>query len=297
MNGESDSLSERLLDHLWLQERLSGNTLDGYRRDLAKIGSRLQAAGKHWLDADAEDLACAVYAPHEQNRSQARALSACRRLYGWLADTGQRADNPTEHLKAPKLPKSLPPIVSETQISRLLDAPDCETPLGLRDKALLELLYATGLRVSEAVRLRPSEIDLQSGVVNTLGKGGKQRLVPLGEEAVYWLERYLVQARAAILKGNRCDFLLVGQKKTGITRQLAWQIVEKYAAQAGIHRLSPHSLRHAFATHLVNHGADLRVVQMLLGHADLSTTQIYTYVANERLKHIVQTHHPRAASV
>lgn len=292
----NDSLSDRLLEHLWLQERLSRNTLDGYRRDLEKIEGRLQVAGKSWLDASAEDLAEAVYVQQEQSRSQARALSACRRLYGWLVDTGQRADNPTEHLKSPKLPASLPSIISEAQISRLLDAPDAESPLGLRDKALLELLYATGLRVSEAVRLTHSEIDLQSGLVNTVGKGGRQRLVPLGQEAVYWTERYLAEARSVILKGSRCDFLLVGQKKTGITRQLAWQIVEKYAVQAGIHRLSPHSLRHAFATHLVNRGADLRAVQMLLGHADLSTTQIYTHVANERLKNIVQAHHPRAAS-
>lgn len=289
----NDSLIERLLEHLWLQERLSRNTLDSYRRDLAKIEGRLKNAGKSWQDATAEDLAEAVYVPHEERRSQARALSACKRLYGWLADTVQRTDNPTEHLKSPKLPKTLPPLIGEAQISRLLDAPDTGTPLGLRDKALLELLYATGLRVSEAVRLMPSEIDLQSGLVNTVGKGGKQRLVPLGQEAVYWIERYQNRARAEILKGSRCDFLLVGQKKTGITRQLAWQIVEKYAAQAGIRHLSPHGLRHAFATHLVNHGADLRVVQMLLGHADLSTTQIYTHVANERLKNIVRQHHPR----
>ncbi|MDO5059757.1 MAG: site-specific tyrosine recombinase XerD [Neisseria sp.] len=288
-----NDLIERLLEHLWLQERLSRNTLDSYRRDLLKLAGRLKTAGKDWLNAAAEDLAEAVYAPEEQPRSQARALSACKRLYGWLAETGQRADNPTAHLKSPKLAKTLPPIISETQIDRLLAAPDTSEPLGLRDKALLELLYATGLRVSEAVKLMPSEIDLQRGLVNTVGKGGKQRIVPLGAEAVHWLERYLAEARSVILKGSRCDYLFVGQKKTGITRQLAWMIVEKYAEAAAIRHLSPHSLRHAFATHLVNHGADLRVVQMLLGHSDLSTTQIYTHVANERLKSIVREHHPR----
>ena len=175
----------------------------------------------------------------------------------------------------------------------LLAAPDTDSPHGLRDKALLELMYASGLRVSEAVKLTLSEIDLQRGLVVTIGKGGKQRLVPMGEEASYWIERYLAQARPVLLKNARCDELFVGQKRNGISRQLAWMIVDKYAEAAGIRHLSPHSLRHAFATHLVNHGADLRVVQSLLGHADISTTQIYTHVANERLKNIVSEHHPR----
>ena len=220
-------------------------------------------------------------------------MSACKRFYGWLLETEQLSNDPTEYLTAPKQERTLPAIVSESQIEMLLAAPDTDSPHGLRDKALLELMYASGLRVSEAVKLTLGEIDLQRGLVVTIGKGGKQRLVPMGEEASYWIERYLAQARPVLLKNARCDELFVGQKRNGISRQLAWMIVDKYAEAAGIRHLSPHSLRHAFATHLVNHGADLRVVQSLLGHADISTTQIYTHVANERLKNIVSEHHPR----
>ncbi|PIT64901.1 site-specific tyrosine recombinase XerD, partial [Snodgrassella alvi] len=225
--------------------------------------------------------------------SQARALSACKRLFSWMHEYNRRQDIPTEQLQMPKKGQYLPDIISETQIDALLAAPDTKTLLGLRDKALLELMYATGLRVSEAVNLRINEIDLQNGLLSTIGKGNKQRMVPLGEEATDWLENYFTDARPALLKGRACDAVFVSQKKTAITRQLAWMIVTKYASAAGIHHLSPHGLRHAFATHLVNHGADLRVVQLLLGHADIGTTQIYTHVANERLKQIVHQHHPR----
>lgn len=286
-------LTDRFLDHLWLQERLSANTLAAYRRDLNKIAVRLAGQGEDWLSADGSGLAAAVYHPDEKTRSQARALSACKRFYGWLLETEQLSNDPTEYLTAPKQERTLPAIVSESQIEMLLAAPDTDSPHGLRDKALLELMYASGLRVSEAVRLTLGEIDLQRGLVVTIGKGGKQRLVPMGEEGSYWIERYLAQARPVLLKNARCDELFVGQKRNGISRQLAWMIVDKYAEAAGIRHLSPHSLRHAFATHLVNHGADLRVVQSLLGHADISTTQIYTHVANERLKNIVSEHHPR----
>ena len=288
-----DETIERLIDHLWLQDRLSANTLAAYRRDLEKTAARLAAQGKNWLDAQSGDLAEAVYRAEESPRSQARALSACKRLYGWLLDTGQTAADPTEHLRSPKQEKTLPPVIGEAQIDALLAAPDTDTPHGLRDKALLELMYATGLRVSEAVRLRQDEAKLQAGFVSTIGKGGKQRIVPMGEEAVYWLERYLARARPQLLKNARCDEIFVSQKRVGISRQLAWMIVEKHAAAAGIRHLSPHGLRHAFATHLVNHGADLRVVQELLGHASISTTEIYTRVAAERLKSIVIEHHPR----
>ena len=239
------------------------------------------------------DLADAVYVPAESSRSQARALSALKRLYGWLLDTHQIADNPTARLKTPKQSRTLPDIITEKQIDALLNAPDTEAPHGLRDKALLETMYATGLRVSEAVALKFNEINLNRGIINTIGKGDKQRIVPLGAEAVYWIERYLAEARPLLLKNARCDELFVSQKKQGISRQLAWMIVKQYALEAGIRHLSPHGLRHAFATHLVNHGADLRVVQMLLGHADISTTQIYTHVANERLKSMLAQHHPR----
>lgn len=289
----NNTLSERLLEHLWLQARLSQNTLDSYRRDLAKIATRLAEQGCDWHNAEATDLAAAVYHPDEQPRSQARALSACKRLYNWLAETEQRTDNPTRHLKAPQQAKTLPPLISEHQIDALLAAPDTDTPHGLRDKALLETLYASGLRVTEAVKLQTNEVNLTRGLINTIGKGNKQRLVPLGQEAAYWIERYLAEARPALAKGRIIDELFVSQKRTGISRQLAWMIVKQYADIAGIAELSPHGLRHAFATHLLNHGADLRVVQELLGHADISTTQIYTHVANERLKNIVDEHHPR----
>ena len=288
-----DTLIERLLEHLWLGERLSRNTLESYRRDLNKIAARLAAQGLDWQSAQSTDLAAAVYCGDEKPSSQARALSACKRLYGWLLETEQRGDNPTRHLTTPKQAQLLPKLITEAQIDALLNAPDIESAHGLRDKALLELIYATGLRVSEAVKLKIGEADLHKGIINTIGKGDKQRIVPLGEEAAYWLERYMAEARPLLLKNKACDELFVSQKRTGISRQLAWMIVEKYAQEAGIRHISPHGLRHAFATHLVNHGADLRVVQMLLGHADISTTQIYTHVANERLKRIVREHHPR----
>lgn len=284
---------ESLLEHLWLSEQLAFNTLESYRRDLNKIARRIQAEHLNWMNVDPLSLASAVFIPGEKPSSQARALSACKRLFSWMHEYNRRQDIPTEQLQMPKKGQYLPDIISETQIDDLLAAPDTKTLLGLRDKALLELMYATGLRVSEAVNLRINEIDLQNGLLSTIGKGNKQRMVPLGEEATDWLENYFTDARPALLKGRACDAVFVSQKKTAITRQLAWMIVSKYASAAGIHHLSPHGLRHAFATHLVNHGADLRVVQLLLGHADIGTTQIYTHVANERLKQIVHQHHPR----
>lgn len=291
-----DDLSDRFLEHLWLQERLAHNTLEAYRRDLAKIARRLRQQDARFDTADAAALAAAVYADgSEAAASQARALAAVKKLYRWLEESGQLAENPTKRLKAAKQPQTLPPLISEAQIDALLAAPDTATPHGLRDKALLELMYATGLRVSEAVGLRLGEADPQRGVVNTIGKGNKQRIVPLGEEAAHWLMRYLQEARPQLLKGSRCDEVFVSQKKSGISRQLAWLIVKTHAAAAGIRHLSPHGLRHAFATHLVNHGADLRSVQAMLGHADLSTTQIYTHVADARLKQVVDEHHPRSS--
>lgn len=296
----SDGLPEKLqtvidglLEHLWLAEQLAHNTLEGYRRDLNKIARRLHVAGHDWFSADATVLAAAVFDERERPSSHARALSACKRLYDWLQEYGQRADLPTEQLHAPRRSRALPGIISEAQIDALLAAPDTGQRHGLRDKALLETLYATGLRVSEAAGLQLGDIDLVRGLIITIGKGNKQRLVPLGAEAVYWLQRYLAEARPALLQGRACDAVFVSQKKTAISRQLAWQIVSRYAEAAAIRHLSPHGLRHAFATHLVNHGADLRAVQILLGHADIGTTQIYTHVANERLQRLVQEHHPR----
>lgn len=289
-----NDLIEHFLEHLWLQARLAQNTLDAYQRDLQKIATRLAQENRDLTNAQSSDLAAAIYAPDEQARSQSRALSACKRFYAWLEETQQRSDNPTRDLKTSKIPRNLPKIITESQIDRLLNAPNIRTTHGLRDKALLELMYATGFRVSEAVQLRINEINLQHGIVQTIGKGDKQRMVPLGEEAAHWIALYLHDARPLLLKNQRCDELFVSQKKGGMTRQLAWMLVKQYAAIAEIQALSPHSLRHAFATHLVNHGADLRTVQMLLGHADISTTQIYTHVANERLKSIVEQHHPRS---
>ena len=254
---------DRFLEHLWLQERLAHNTLEAYRHDLHKVAERLAAAQTDWQHADSRQLADAVYAADEQPSTQSRTLSAVKKWYQYLNDA-------------------------------LLAAPDTNTPHGLRDKALLELIYATGLRVSEAVKLSLNELDLTRGMVNTIGKGDKQRIVPLGEVAADWLERYLHTARPELLKGQACPFVFVSQKKVGISRQLAWQVVAKYAQQVGLPALSPHGLRHAFATHLVNHGADLRVVQLLLGHESLTTTEIYTHVANARLKQVVDQYHPRS---
>ncbi|WP_416190708.1 site-specific tyrosine recombinase XerD [Neisseria sp. CCUG12390] len=286
-------LIDNLLEHLWLHHRLSQNTLQSYRRDLEKVAARLHNKQLDWLNAMREDVAEAVYDAAEKTSSQARSLSACKRLYAWLEETGQRADNPTAFLKSPKQMQQLPKFITENQIDRLLSAPDTDTPHGLRDKALLEVMYATGLRVTEAVKLQLGDMDLGKGLIRTVGKGNKQRIVPLGGEAVYWIERYLQEARPLLLKEKMCDELFVSQKRVGISRQLAWMIVKEYAETAGITALSPHGLRHAFATHLVNHGADLRVVQTLLGHADISTTEIYTHVANQRLKSVVEQHHPR----
>ena len=284
---------EQTLDELVLTRRLAANTLAGYRRDLEKVARRLHAQGLDWQQADADDLADAVYAPNEKPASQARALSAVKQLYDFLQLQNRRSDNPAQHLRPPRQGRALPPLISEAQIDALLAAPDTETIFGLRDKAVLETLYATGLRVSEAAQMQLQDLDLQRGVVTVIGKGNKQRIVPLGAEAVHWLERYLKTARSELLKYAPCDFVFVGQKRSGISRQLVWQMVKRYAAEAGISELSPHGLRHAFATHLVNHGADLRSVQMMLGHASLNTTQIYTHVANERLKQLVAQHHPR----
>lgn len=288
-----EGLIDRLLETLWLDRRLSQNTLNGYRRDLEKIARRLSQSGRMLKDVDEADLAAAVYVDGEQRSSQARALSACKRLYIWMEREGIRTDNPTRLLKPPKIDKNIPTLITEQQISRLLATPDTDTPHGLRDKALLELMYATGLRVSEAVGLNFGNVDLDRGCITALGKGDKQRMVPMGQESAYWVERYYTEARPLLLKGRNCDALFVSQKKTGISRQLAWMIVKEYASQAGIGHISPHSLRHAFATHLVQHGLDLRVVQDMLGHADLNTTQIYTHVANVWLQGVVKEHHSR----
>ena len=282
------------LDHLWLSDRLSANTLAAYRRDLHTIENRLLSENKTLLVAEEQDLAHVLFDVNEKTSSQSRRLSCLKRFYTWCVQQNTLKVNPSLRLHAPKRNIHLPVVISEEQVEALLNAPDISTPHGLRDSALLELMYATGLRVSEVVSLNLSEIDLKLGLLKTIGKGNKERLVPMGEMATEKLKQYLTASRPQFLKNNtHCEDVFVSQKKCRMTRQLAWIIVKRYARCVGISELTPHGLRHAFATHLVNHGADLRVVQLLLGHADIGTTQIYTHVANERLKSIVKQHHPR----
>jgi integrase/recombinase XerD len=290
---------DRFCDGLWLADGLARNTLDGYRRDLAGFAAWLEAnRGRALLEAGAEDLhrhlAWQVEARHASPRSTGRLVSSLRRFYAFAAREGLRTDDPASSLEGPRLPRSLPKSLSEAEVEALLGAPDVETAAGLRDRAMLETLYASGLRVSELVGLKPVQVSLDMGVVRVLGKGSKERLTPLGEEAVAWIGKYIASARPELLDGRKSDALFVTARGAGMTRQGFWALVKRHAATAGIARtISPHTLRHAFATHLINHGADLRVVQLLLGHADISTTQIYTHVARERLKALHAKHHPR----
>lgn len=294
MSDTSEEL-DLFLDHLWLNDGLSRNTLAAYRRDLLKLAARLEQVGAHLASADGTMLESALLlcADQEKPATRARLLSAAKRFYQYQVLQGLRTDDPATRMASPKLGLRLPKTLSEAHVESLLDAPDVETLLGLRDRCLLEVLYATGLRVSELVGLTLQQLDLVSGLVKTIGKGNKERLVPLGEVALEWLGRYLAQGRPHILSGVQSDAVFVTQRKGPMTRQMAWYLIDKYARRQGLPRLSPHTLRHAFATHLVNHGADLRVVQLLLGHSDISTTQIYTHVARERLKQLHAQHHPR----
>ena len=290
---------EQFLDALWLEKNLAENTLNAYRRDLSMMVEWLHHRGLTLATAQSDDLQALLAERLEggyKATSSARLLSAVRRLFQYLYREKFREDDPSAHLASPKLPQRLPKDLSEAQVERLLQAPLIDQPLELRDKAMLEVLYATGLRVSELVGLTMSDISLRQGVVRVIGKGNKERLVPLGEEAVYWLETYLEHGRPWLLNGVSIDVLFPSQRAQQMTRQTFWHRIKHYAVLAGIdsEKLSPHVLRHAFATHLLNHGADLRVVQMLLGHSDLSTTQIYTHVATERLRQLHQQHHPRA---
>ncbi len=292
--NEDLELIDLFVDHLLLSDGLSRNTLDAYRRDLAKLAARLDGEGCGLATAGAEALAAALQPQDgEKPATRARLIAACRRFYLFLFDSGQRADDPAQRLKGPLPRRTLPRTLSEADVDALLAAPDTATPLGLRDRAMFELMYATGLRVSELVGLQLSELDLAAGVVSTIGKGNKQRLVPMGEPAQQWLAVYLAEARPLLLSGRACEEVFVTVRRAGMTRQMAWQLVKRYTGMLGLAGVSPHTLRHAFATHLVNHGADLRVVQLLLGHADISTTQIYTHVARERLRALHARHHPR----
>ncbi|TZF91270.1 site-specific tyrosine recombinase XerD [Lysobacter lacus] len=297
--GPSDArLIDRHLDAIWAETGLSSSSRESYRRDLGGF-ARWRGRDGALLDAGASDLsdylawrARAGYSP----RSNARLLSALRGLFGWCLRERLRSDDPTALLGSPTLPRLLPKALTESQIAALLAAPDVESSTGLRDKAMLELMYATGLRVSELVGLPTQAVNLRQGALRVTGKGSRERLLPMGEEAQHWLERYATHARPALLgKGHGSTYLFVDAKGEPLTRQRFWSTVKRMAAVAGIDatRISPHGLRHSFATHLLNHGADLRSLQMLLGHSSLSTTQIYTLVAREKLKQLHRMHHPR----
>lgn len=294
MNGAGDPAVERFLDALWLEAGLSRNTLSAYRSDLEHFAGWLKGAPAKASRDDLTNFLASYVDRGARPRTTARFLSSFRRFYRYLLREGLITEDPTATLDSPKLGRPLPKSLSEAQIEQLLSAPDVATPLGLRDRAMLETLYATGLRVSELVGLTISQTNLQAGVVKVVGKGNKERLVPLGEEAIEWLGRYLRDGRGVLMKGRTGDALFPTARGAAMTRQAFWHNIKRHARVAGIEcALSPHTLRHAFATHLLNHGADLRVVQMLLGHADLSTTQIYTQVARERLKQLHEKHHPR----
>ena len=300
MKARSDQdLLDRFSDGLWLTDGLARNTLDSYRRDVAQFAAWLRdAQGKALLEAAPADLqrhlAWQVGTKHAKPRTTSRLVSALKRFFQFALREGLRADDPASSLDSPKLPRTLPKSLSEEEVESLLAAPDVGTAQGLRDRAMLETLYASGLRVSELVTLKTVQASLDMGVVRVLGKGSKERLTPLGEEAVSWIARYQREARPQILGARKSDALFVTGRGGPMTRQAFWGLVKRHAAAAGIRRdISPHTLRHAFATHLINHGADLRVVQLLLGHADISTTQIYTHVARERLKALHRKHHPR----
>jgi integrase/recombinase XerD len=302
--SRSNSLPEEVLqvieqftDAMWMERGLSRNTLSAYRNDLSGLACWLQQQGKTLVAAQRQDLL--AYLSDRVNdgakpRTTARLLSSMRRFYRYLIREGQLQEDPSVRIDTPRIGRPLPGTLSESEVETLLEAPDEQDALGLRDRAMLELLYACGLRVSELVGMTTDQASLTQGVVRLIGKGSKERLVPMGEEAVDWLQYYLDGSRPELAAGSSAKQLFITRRGKGMTRQAFWYRIRHYAIKSGINKpLSPHTLRHAFATHLLNHGADLRVVQMLLGHSDLSTTQIYTHVARERLKDLHAQHHPR----
>ena len=295
--GTSDAI-DAFMDALWLEDGLAANTLAAYRRDLTHYALWLREQGKA-IDASGEaDLHDYFSARHASSRASSanRRLTVFKRYFRWALREGRIREDPTLRLLAARQPLRVPKSLSEAMVEQLLAAPNLETELGLRDKAMLELLYASGLRVSELVGLKTFDLSMNQGVLRILGKGNKERLVPFGAVAREHLEAYMAKARTGILGGQASDDLFVTARGQGMSRVMFWMLIKKYARQAGITApLSPHSLRHAFATHLLNHGADLRAVQMLLGHADISTTTIYTHVARERLRQVHATHHPRGS--
>ncbi len=297
MHPDSAAAIDLFLDALWVEDGLAANTLAAYRRDLSLYAGWLLAENGKALDATAKgDLLGYGVARHALTRATSanRRLTVFKRYFRWAIREHRLSADPTLALLSAKQPMRVPTTLSEAQVEALLAAPDTDTALGLRDRAMLELMYASGLRVSELVNLKTVHVGFSENALRASGKGGKERLVPFGEEAHAWLMRYLGEARAAILERQTSDALFVTARGGAMTRQAFWHLVKKHARAAGVlSPLSPHTLRHAFATHLLNHGADLRVVQMLLGHADISTTQIYTHVARERLRQLHARHHPR----
>jgi integrase/recombinase XerD len=294
---QSRAAIDAFIDAVWIEDGLAANTLVAYRRDLSLYADWLAREHGRSLDASTEtDLRAYASARHAGTRATTanRRLTVFKRYFRWALRERRADADPTLRLAAARQPLRVPKTLSEAQVEALLGAPDMDTPLGLRDRTMIELMYASGLRVSELVTLKTVHLSLQEGALRATGKGSKERIVPFGEEAHAWIRRYVDEARAAILGGQSSDALFVTARGGPMTRQMFWTLIKKHARAAGIDApLSPHTLRHAFATHLLNHGADLRAVQMLLGHADISTTTIYTHVARERLKALHARHHPR----
>jgi integrase/recombinase XerD len=295
--GRSEELVDQFLDAIWMERGLSKNTLGAYRADLMTLGRSLGANSTSIDHAEKSDLLDFIAKRVEggaKPRSTARQLSSFRRFFRYIMREGMRDTDPTVDIEMPRIGRSLPKTLSEDEVDALLNAPNTDEPLGHRDRAMLELLYATGLRVSELINLKQSQVNFNQGVLRIVGKGDRERLIPLGEESQRWLKDFIDGPRMEILLERQTDYLFPTRRGDRMTRQAFWHIIKRYAEKAGVRqKMSPHSLRHAFATHLLNRGADLRVVQMLLGHSDLSTTQIYTHVARERLKELHGEHHPR----
>jgi integrase/recombinase XerD len=293
----ADPAVSRFLDAVWMERGLSPNTLAAYRADLTALARWLAERSvpiMRTTRADLQDFIAWRVKAGARPRSTARQLSSFRRFFRYFMREGAIREDPTAQIAMPKIGRSLPRSLTEEEVESLLSAPLVSDPLGNRDRTMLEVLYATGLRVSELVSLRVDQVNMTQGVLRVLGKGNRERLIPLGEEAVRWLGAFLAGPRAEILSDRGTDYLFPTRRGDRMTRQAFWHIIKRYARKASVnHDLSPHTLRHAFATHLLNHGADLRVVQMLLGHSDLSTTQIYTHVARERMKELHAEHHPR----
>jgi integrase/recombinase XerD len=295
--GNPRMLIDRFLDAIWMERGLSENTLGAYRADLLALSQRLEQRGVTLADAGRADVLDYIAWRVEggaKPRSTARQLSSFRRFYRYLLREGQISQDPTAEIAMPKIGRALPQSLTEDEVEALLAAPNVTEPLGHRDRAMLEVLYATGVRVSELINLKMTQLNLNQGVIRIIGKGDRERLIPLGDEAQDWLREFIAGPRVEILLERQTDFLFPTRRGDRMTRQAFWHIIKRYAKKAGIHKkLSPHTVRHAFATHLLNNGADLRVVQLLLGHSDVSTTQIYTHVARERMKELHSRHHPR----